>query len=49
MAEWSTLGQIAGATNKYVVIDSEREHGVTIQGHLQVKVPRRRTRGQVCL
>jgi hypothetical protein len=40
MAEWSTLGQIAGATNKYVVIDSEREHGVTIQGHLQVKVPR---------
>jgi hypothetical protein len=40
MAEWSTLGQVAGATNKYVVIDSERDHGVTIQGQIEVKVPK---------
>lgn len=40
MAEWSTLGQVAGATNRYVVIDSEREHGITIEGTLQAKVPK---------
>jgi hypothetical protein len=38
--EWQALGQVAGATNKYVVIDSERDHGFTIAGTLQVKVPK---------
>jgi hypothetical protein len=38
--EWQALGQVAGATNKYVVIDSERTYGVTLEGTLQVKVPK---------
>lgn len=38
--EWQTLGQVAGATNRYVIVDSEREAGITIEGSLQVKVPK---------
>jgi hypothetical protein len=38
--EWQAIGQVAGATHKYVVIDSERDLGVTIQGSLEVKVPK---------
>lgn len=38
--EWQTLGQVAGSTHKFVVVDSEREHGFTIEGTLQAKVPK---------
>jgi hypothetical protein len=38
--EWQALGQVAGATNRFVVIDTERDPGVTIEGTLQVKVPK---------
>jgi hypothetical protein len=38
--EWSTLGQVAGSTSRYVVVDSEREYGFTIEGTLQARVPK---------
>lgn len=38
--EWQALGQVAGTTHKYVVIDSERDLGFTIEGTLQAKVPK---------
>jgi hypothetical protein len=38
--EWQALGQVAGSTHRYAVIDSERDLGFTIEGTLQVKVPK---------
>lgn len=38
--EWQTLGQVAGSTHKFVVVDSERDLGFTIEGTLQAKVPK---------
>jgi hypothetical protein len=38
--EWQTLAQVPGATNRYSVLDTERELGVTIEGSLQVKLPK---------
>jgi hypothetical protein len=40
LMEWQALGQVAGTTHKYVVIDSERDLGFTIEGTLEVKVPK---------
>lgn len=40
MAEWTALGQVPGSTHRFVVIDSERDLGFTIEGTFQVKIPK---------
>jgi hypothetical protein len=44
--EEKTLGQVPGATNRYVILDSERENGATLEGKLLVRVPKNAKPGQ---
>jgi hypothetical protein len=38
--EKCTLAQVPGTTSRFVVLDTERDEGYTIEGSLQVKLPK---------
>jgi hypothetical protein len=35
-----TIGSVPGSTSRYAIIDSERENGSTLEGHILAKVPK---------